>query len=288
MASVSASIDRLAAETGFSGVVRVDRGAGVELTAAYGTAHRGYGIPNTIDTRFGIASGTKGLTALTVVSLVVEGRLDLATTARSVLGDDLPLIDDDVTVEHLLAHRSGIGDYVDEDVGYDGAAYLMPVPVHLLADADDYLRVLDGHPAKFRPGERFCYCNSGYVILALIAERVTQRAFAELVVERVCEPAGMLDTAFLRSDEPSGRVATGYLEATGNRLLIGSAAHRLSGSPAQRRLVGSAAQRRSVAEAPRRWQRGLAGSCRDSATALTGAFTAGAVVLMGRRPGWRD
>ena len=36
-------------------------------------------------------------------------------TARSVLGADLPLIDDDVTIEHLLAHRSGIGDYLDED-----------------------------------------------------------------------------------------------------------------------------------------------------------------------------
>ena len=41
--------------------------------------------------------------------------LQLSTTARSVLGDDLPLIADDVTVEHLLAHRSGIGDYLDED-----------------------------------------------------------------------------------------------------------------------------------------------------------------------------
>ena len=49
------------------------------------------------------------------MSLVEEGRLGLDTTARSVLGDDLPLIDDTVTIEHLLAHRSGIGDYLDED-----------------------------------------------------------------------------------------------------------------------------------------------------------------------------
>jgi CubicO group peptidase (beta-lactamase class C family) len=49
------------------------------------------------------------------MSLIEEGRLDLGTTARSVLGNDLPLIDEAVTVEHLLAHRSGIGDYYDED-----------------------------------------------------------------------------------------------------------------------------------------------------------------------------
>ena len=58
----------------------------------------------------------KGFTALAVVSLVEDGTLELTTTARSLLGDDLPLIADDVTIEHLLAHRSGIGDYFDEDV----------------------------------------------------------------------------------------------------------------------------------------------------------------------------
>ena len=75
------------------------------LAKAYGMADRGHGIPNTVDTRFAIASGTKGLTALAVMSLVEDGTLELATPARSLLGDDLPLIDDDVTVEHLLAHR---------------------------------------------------------------------------------------------------------------------------------------------------------------------------------------
>jgi CubicO group peptidase (beta-lactamase class C family) len=49
------------------------------------------------------------------MALVERGRLDLSTTARSLLGEDLPEIADDVTVEHLLAHRSGIGDYFDED-----------------------------------------------------------------------------------------------------------------------------------------------------------------------------
>jgi CubicO group peptidase (beta-lactamase class C family) len=112
---LESSVDHVAAATGFSGVVRVDRGGRVEFAKAYGPAHRGYGIPNAVDTRFGLASGTKGLTALSIMSLIEAGRLDLDTTARSVLGEDLPLIHDDVTVEHLLAHRSGIGDYFDED-----------------------------------------------------------------------------------------------------------------------------------------------------------------------------
>jgi CubicO group peptidase (beta-lactamase class C family) len=215
MTELEQEIDAAAAATGFSGVVRVDRGGRTEVAGAYGLAHRGFEIPNTIDTRFATASATKGLTALAVVSLVEAGSLQLSTTARSVLGDDLPLIADDVTIEHLLSHRSGIGDYLDEDEEHSLAEYSMPVPVHELAATEDYLAVLGGHPTKFPAGERFSYSNGGYVVLALIAERVSGVPFHELVRTRVCEPAGMHDTEFLRSDELPGRTALGYLEVDG-------------------------------------------------------------------------
>ena len=216
-ADLAESVDRLAAETGFSGVVRVDRDGELRFAQAYGAAHRGLGIAATVDTRFGIASGTKGLTALAVMSLIEEGRLDLATTARSVLGPDLPLIDGAVTVEHLLAHRSGIGDYVSEEPGTDINAYVLDVPVHRLAETEGFLPALDGHPQVFAPGEEFAYNDAGFVVLALIAERASGSAFAELVAERVCRPAGMADTAFRRMDEPDAREALGYLDAEGLR-----------------------------------------------------------------------
>jgi CubicO group peptidase (beta-lactamase class C family) len=217
MSIIEKAIDRIAAETRFSGVVRADRGEEVQLAKAYGFAHRGHDVANTTDTRFCIASGTKGLTALTVMTLIEEGVLKLTTTARSVLGKDLSLIDDEVTVEHLLAHRSGIGDYFDEEIDRPVTDHILSVPVHELATTEDYLRVLDGFPTKFPPGERFSYCNSGYAVLALIAERASSTPFHELVVERVCEPSGMKDTAFLRSDELPGRAAIGYLDPEGMR-----------------------------------------------------------------------
>src|SRR3954452_25162046 len=115
MESLQAAMDEVAARTGFSGVVRVDHAGRTELATAYGSAERAHEIPNTVDTRFAVASGTKTLTALVVMALVERGTLELGTTARSLLGDDLPLVADDVTLEPLLAHRSGIGDYFDED-----------------------------------------------------------------------------------------------------------------------------------------------------------------------------
>src|SRR4051794_20826907 len=208
-------IDQLADETGFSGVVRVDHADASVYAKAFGMAHRGLQVPNTVDTQFGLASGVKGMTAIAVVSLVADGEVELSTPARAVLGSDLPLIADDVTIEQLLSHRSGIGDYLDEDDGHDITDYVMPVPVQHLASTEQYVPALDGHQTKFPAGEQFAYCNGGFVVLALIAERVSGVPFSDLLHERVCEPAGMTDTAFLRSDELPGRAALGYLTVAG-------------------------------------------------------------------------
>lgn len=210
-------LSALAEEKHFSGAVRVERDGSVEVDRAFGFADRAFAVPNTVDTRFGLASAAKGFTALTVMRLVEQGVLTLDLPVRTLLGADLPDVDDAVTVEHLLAHRSGIGDYIDEEAGFDATAYVMPVPVHALASAEDYLQVLEGRPQKFAPGERFAYCNSGYVVLALVAERAAGRSFYELVDELVCRPTGLTSTGFLRSDELPGSVARGYLDADGLR-----------------------------------------------------------------------
>lgn len=206
-------IDELAAEHDFSGVVSVDRAGEVEFRRAYGLAHRAYGIPNTVDTLFGMASGSKAFTALAVAGLVERGVLGLDTTARSLLGADLPLIADDVTVGHLLAHRSGIGDYLSEE-DWEPTDHMLPVPVQDLATTEQFLAVLDGFPTAFPAGERFAYCNGGYVVLALLAERASGTPFHDLVRDTVLAPAGMADTGFPRSDELPGRAATGYVTPT--------------------------------------------------------------------------
>lgn len=192
---------------GFSGAVSVSRASEVVFEGSFGFADRAHQVPCTPQTRFAIASGTKGFTALVIVSLVAEGRLSLETTARSVLGADLPLIASEVTVEQLLNHTSGIGDYVDEETG----ELPLKVSVGQLVNTVDYLPALDGIPTKFAAGSRFGYCNSGYVVLALIAERVCGRAFDALVTERVVVPADMGKTGFLRSDALPGDAAIGYL-----------------------------------------------------------------------------
>ena len=112
----------------------------------------------------------------------------------------------------------------------------MPVPVHELSTTEQYVAALEGNHTKFVPDERFEYCNGGYVVLALIAERTSGVPFHELVRQRVCEPAGMHDTEFLRSDELPGRAALGYLAIDGQTFqrnaLAAKVASRSAGGPA--------------------------------------------------------
>ncbi|WP_434443694.1 serine hydrolase domain-containing protein [Lentzea sp. E54] len=204
-------LEKIAEDTGFSGVVQIDHAGEIEFAKAYGLANRAYGVPNTVDTRFGIASGGKGFTALAVLSLIRDGALALGTTARSLLGDDLPLIADDVTVEHLLTHTSGIGDYLDEEGDWEANDYVVGA-VHVLTSTEAFLPLLDGIPTKFKAGERFGYCNGGYVVLALLMERATGAGYHDLVRDRVLRPAGLTRTGFLRSDELPADAAVGYLD----------------------------------------------------------------------------
>ncbi len=217
MTGTDVEVDAAARASGFSGVVRVDRAGSVITEAAYGLADRRCGSAVEPSTRFGLASGTKLFTALTVMSLIESGTLQLGTPARGPLGTDLPLIGDDVTIEQLLSHRSGIGDYLDESLVEDIRDFELPVPAQRLWSTEQYLPILDGHANVADPGAEFAYNNGGYVVLALIAERMTGQPFDGLVRERVCGPAGLQETGFLRSDELPCSAAVGYLDAEGLR-----------------------------------------------------------------------
>ncbi|WP_084039557.1 serine hydrolase [Demequina sp. NBRC 110053] len=216
-----ADLDRAIAEAHFSGVVAVHSGdphSGGErvLTRTVGWAHRAHQVPVTPDTRFGMASGSKAFTALAAMRLVAGGDLALDAPVRTWLGGDLPLIDDRVTLRHLLTHTSGIGDYLDEEAGGEVTDYVLTLPVHRLVTAEDFLPELDGHPQREAPGETFRYNNGGFMVAALVIERAAGRPFQDVVADEVFARAGLTATAFERSDRLPGDVALGYLEDEGD------------------------------------------------------------------------
>ncbi|MGI9614404.1 MAG: serine hydrolase domain-containing protein, partial [Acidimicrobiales bacterium] len=115
LADLEADLSAAIESGGFSGVVVVTRRNDVVLERAAGLADRANATPITLNTRLGTASCTKGFTALTIASLVGEGRLAFETRIVDLVGDALPAVDPAVTIEQLLGHTSGVGDYLDEE-----------------------------------------------------------------------------------------------------------------------------------------------------------------------------
>lgn len=196
-----------------AGAVRVRVDGEVLVERAWGVVDRRWGRPLAPDDRLAMASGSKGFTALAVLALVADGTVTLGTTARALLGDDLPAIPDDVTLEHLLTHTSGLSDVIDDDADED--AYLLDVPVHSLVSPEDYLPVLARVVPERAPGGPLEYRNAAFVLLSLLAQRASGVPFHDLVRQRVLRPAGMTRTDFLRSDELPADAAIGYVRVGG-------------------------------------------------------------------------
>lgn len=210
------ALDAAVAKHAFTGVATIDVGERRVLERCEGFVHRGLEVPMTAGTRIAIASGSKGFTALAVMRLVEDGRVRLDQRVRELLGDDLPLVDDAVTIEHLLTHTSGIGDYLDEEADWEPEDYVLSVPPHALTTAAAFLPMLDGHEQQLPPGERFSYCNGGYMVLAVLLERVTGEVFHDVVRRLVLEPAGLERTGFLPLNALPADAAPGYVADAGD------------------------------------------------------------------------
>lgn len=200
-----------AKEKGFSGIVSV---SSPKLSYQFSFGHRDRAnriVPNS-ETRFGIASGTKGFTALAVAILIQEGVISMETTAHSILGDQMTNLHPKITVKQLLEHTSGIGDHYDEeDIGDDVDSFTLSIPVQNLNSPLDYIPLIEEKAQKFTPGEQAVYSNGGYVVLSMIVEVVSKTPFHEFVEERIFKTAGMTRSGFFRSDSLPSNTALGYL-----------------------------------------------------------------------------
>ncbi|WP_298832767.1 serine hydrolase [uncultured Planococcus sp.] len=198
-------------EVGFSGVAYLQKKE--TWTAARGFANRADERPNAVDTRFGIASGSKLFTAVAVCQLVERGELALDDKLSELLPKTFPNFE--VTVHQLLTHTSGIPDYFDEQVMDDFEDLWKQHPMYLMQAASDFIPLFKDQPPMFEPGERFHYNNAGFIALGLIIERVTGKEFADVVEERIFAPAKMQNSGYFRLDRLPGQTALGYIEEDG-------------------------------------------------------------------------
>lgn len=211
MKNVINSIERAAAESDFSGAVSIHVEGKTVFERAYGRRDRSNDLPNTVDTRFGIASGTKLLTALGIGALVDADKLTVTTEVGELRADFHTFIDPAATVEHLLTHTSGVYDYYDEDVITDFDNFYVDIPWYRLATPSDYLPLFAGQAMKFSPGERFSYSNGGYILLGILIEGLSGQLYRDFIQEHVLAPAAIVDSGFFAFNDLPENVAFGYL-----------------------------------------------------------------------------
>ena len=202
---------RKKAETiSFSGVISIFESEKDLYNEAFGYADIANSRKNTLTTKFGIASGTKLLTALGIGTLIDQGRITLKSRIHDIFQQELTWVDAQATISHLLNHTSGIFDYYDEELITDWDNFLVDIPWYQLETPTDYLPLFEDKEAKFLPNERFSYSNGGYICLGIIIEKSTHQRYRDYIGTSVFAPAQMSDSGYYAFHNLPENTAYGY------------------------------------------------------------------------------
>ncbi|MFY1670890.1 serine hydrolase domain-containing protein [Plantactinospora sp. WMMB334] len=241
--AVAHRLDRLVADHDFPGAlasVRDAEGRVRNYTAGVRDLRTGGTIPRDAQVRVG--SNTKTFTAVVVLQLVGEGRIDLDETVDHYLpgivrGDGID--GRRITVRHLLQQTSGLPDY--DDVLFTEPQDLIDLS-HAYYDPRRLLDAALTRPAAFAPGTGWEYSNTNYILAGLVVERVTQRPVGEEITRRILQPLHLRDTYWpgvgeqdIRGVHPHGYVAVApgapWVDVTSMDPSLGWAAGQLVSSP---------------------------------------------------------
>ena len=160
-----------------------------------GLANLEHQVPLKPDMPFQLASLTKPFTSTAILMLVEAGKLALTDRLNNLL-PDYPMGEAIITPEHLLTHTSGLPDYTE-----------LPewLTIHRQdVSVDQLIDVFKTRPKIFAPGTRWAYCNSGYVLLGAIIEKISGKSYGEFLAEHIFAPLKMARTSY---------------EATGSRVI---------------------------------------------------------------------
>ncbi|MDT9664708.1 serine hydrolase domain-containing protein [Rhodococcus qingshengii] len=205
--AVQRSLDALVSEDGLPAAlasVQERNGNSRNYTAGVGDLTTGSEVPHNGQIRIG--SNTKTFTAVVVLQLVAEGKIELDTPIETYLpglvrGDGID--GHNITIRQLLQHTSGLPEYGihvnDEEIRYR------------YADPHDLLDIAFQYPADAPPGATWGYSNTNYILAGLLVEKVTGRPLAEEMNRRIFAPISLRGTYFptpgdmtIREPHPKG------------------------------------------------------------------------------------
>ena len=208
ISALRAKLEKDTAAGKFSGAALLAKDGKAVFSGAYGLADREKKIPNTLNTKFRIGSMNKMFTATAVLQLAQNGKLKLTDP----LGKYLPNypnknIATKVTVEQLLSHTGGTGDFFGPEFDKHRLE---------LKTLDDYVKLDGAREPQFEPGSRWEYSNYGFLLLGLVVEKASGEDYYAYVREHIYKPAGMTSTDSLPEDQSVPDRSVGYTKFGGS------------------------------------------------------------------------
>jgi CubicO group peptidase (beta-lactamase class C family) len=186
-AAIDTYINELVAQGQFNGAVLVAHNGKIVLSQGYGMADNEQQIANTSQTRFRLASLTKPFTAIAVLMLHAEGKLNINDSVCLYI-QPCPPAWQSVTIRHLLSHTSGIPNYTDF-FDFELSEMQNTTPGELIGRFRDL-------PLNYEPGSMYYYNNSGYVLLGVIIEHASGQTYEDFLRANIFEPLNMENTGY--------------------------------------------------------------------------------------------
>jgi len=192
------------------GAVGIKQNGKTIFSKAYGLASMEYLVPNATGTIFNTGSVSKQFTAMGIVLLHQSGKISVDDDIRKYL-PELPEFSHTITIRHLLHHTSGLRSLH----AMLGLAGWRGDDARTNEDLNRFME--NQKDLNFIPGDEYLYCNTGYMLMVNIIEKVTQEKFPKWMVASIFAPLGMTDTYV---EDNYNRVvpnnATSYYRGEGN------------------------------------------------------------------------
>jgi D-alanyl-D-alanine carboxypeptidase len=230
----------------FRGTIVAERNDQVLVAKSYGAAVEEWQIPNSLETKFEIASLSKQFTATAILQLVDSGKLNVEDPVSKYYPESPPSWKG-MTVHHLLTHTSGLPEDDWENFTKGKCAPYT---------TDEQVKTFRDRPLGFPPGSSWKYRNTEYYLLAFIIEKISGESYATYLAHHIFEPLKMAHSGFATMAAIVPQMAEGYT-------LEGGTLHRREYF--DRSMETGAGGIYTTADDLLRWNKGL-----DSAGLLTG------------------
>ena len=201
---IDAALLSLAEQDKLSGSVLIAKDGAVLLSRGYGLANREEKLSNTPAIKFHLGSITKQFTAMAMLVLQKQGKLNEQDLICKYI-EDCPQAWQPVTIHQLLIHTSGIHEINDTA----GLRELIARP----ADPSELIALFHDLPLDFPPGTQYSLTNSGYILLGTIIENVSGQPYAAFIQENIFDPLQMKNSGYGDAQHTGQDHAVGYKDA---------------------------------------------------------------------------